>query len=383
MTGEAKLLIARTVMGRCIARNNGVGWVFPGITIVRLTTSRSSHMEKYLMRKRSLMATPFLLVILASIDSLSGQPVRVVGLFNYTTRVKCCDFCGGETGFYGWEASCCDPCDSPCFSATAGAVMMHRSHARPLTLVTQRGAERANVTHLDLDFAGGPRAGLIWHSDCGLDLELSYFGIDGWSDRLAVADANLSSPLAPDVMFDQAGAAYASELHSAEINLRQSLNCRTTWLAGFRWVELHESALAQASGELGSGNTTIRTHNHLYGYQVGAERILWEGCSGFRLDGHIKAGVYGNSGGHLAVSTGSFSVGNAYVREHHAAFVGQYGFIGRYPLTEFLSVFGGYELMWIDGVALAPNQLPNPALSTDFGDTAFYHGGILGIAGSF
>jgi hypothetical protein len=200
---------------------------------------------------------------------------------------------------------------------------------------------------------------------------------------LAVADANLSSPLAPGVPFDQAGAAYASQLHSGEINLRRSLDCRTTWLAGFRWVELHEFALAQASGASGSGDTAIRTHNHLYGCQIGAERVFWDGCGGFRLDGYIKAGVYGNSGGHLAVSTGSFSVPDAYVREDHTAFVGQYGFIGHYPLTEFLSVFGGYELMWIDGVALAPNQLPNPTPSTDFGDTAFYHGGILGITGSF
>ena len=52
--------------------------------------------------------------------------------------------------------------------------------ARPLA------PRRSTATIFNKASAGGPRLGLIRHGDCGYDLELSYFQIDGWSSDRSV-----------------------------------------------------------------------------------------------------------------------------------------------------------------------------------------------------
>ena len=95
-------------------------------------------------------------------------------------------------------AGCCDAggCQSYCcprWTASADFIILDRIGGVNQTLVsrvprtcknrfTARGVEVLNSNDFQQGFCGGPRLDLIRHGDCGYDLELSYFQIDGWSN---------------------------------------------------------------------------------------------------------------------------------------------------------------------------------------------------------
>jgi hypothetical protein len=76
-----------------------------------------------------------------------------------------------------------------------------------------------------------------------------------------------------------------------------------------------------------------------------------------RLLKTAKAGVYGNAADNdftLIVSDGQrFDAGAA---EDDVAFVGEIDLRASYPISRHVSLTGGYQLLWIDGVALASNE---------------------------
>ncbi len=70
--------------------------------------------------------------------------------------------------------------------------------------------------------------------------------------------------------------------------------------------------------------------------------------------------------------------------DEEAAFVTDMRLEGRYHLTDRAALTLGYQLMWVDGVALAPEQLDfttdqysGSALNAD--GTVFYHGAYFGL----
>lgn len=65
------------------------------------------------------------------------------------------------------------------------------------------------------------------------ELQIRYFGVDGWSDRFEDSGSFLLTEW-------EAFAGYATRLHSTEVNLRRCWTDRVTVLGGFRWVELNE-----------------------------------------------------------------------------------------------------------------------------------------------
>ena len=85
----------------------------------------------------------------------------------------------------------CQSCCCPRWTASADFIILERVGGVSQTLVervplvdhpsTTTGVEALNSNDFQQGFCGGPRVGLIRHGDCGYDLELSYFQIDGWS----------------------------------------------------------------------------------------------------------------------------------------------------------------------------------------------------------
>jgi hypothetical protein len=109
----------------------------------------------------------------------------------------------------------------------------------------------------------------------------------------------------------------------------------------------------------------IDTDNDLYGAQGGG-RIQSFNCNwGWEIIG--KAGVYGNDGSQSQNNVDELGVNDVVVRnsaasDSTAAFVGELGFSGLARLTCNSSARFGYNVLWIEGLALAPDQL-------DFSDT--------------
>jgi hypothetical protein len=298
-----------------------------------------------------------------------------------------------ETDTFGTGASCpavqeTSHCAAACWSVDAGALILHRSHARSATLAEDgtTDAELANTADFDLGWAAGPRIRIARQFACGWDVDVTYFGLDGWSASQSLADvANLRVPLvstSPTDFFDTASAFYTSRLYSTELNVGRRFCDNYRVLAGFRWVELHEAIGAEAWSPTLEGSFNSQTGNHLYGFQLGLEAVLWNNDGPFSLDGFLKAGVYASHIRMAAQGEGTYFSLDGEATRSRTSFLGEMGLVARYRLNDHWSVYGGYQVMWIEGVALAGDVVAALS-STDenmlLNGTAFYHGGLTGI----
>jgi hypothetical protein len=97
-----------------------------------------------------------------------------------------------------------------------------------------------------------------------------------------------------------------------------------------------------------------------------------------------KAGIYGNS---IDVVTTTAGVGGALplvvAADTQTSFVGEIGMNANYRVTDRFTLLAGYNLLWVTGVALAPEQLAGTNIATgvsapDSSGALFYHGVNLG-----
>jgi len=260
----------------------------------------------------------------------------------------------------------------------------------------------------------------LFHGDVDCDgygWEAGYLGV--WNmfaqaEATGAADIQAPDPLA--LLVDDfngrssARATYASTLNTIELNLftrsfdggfhrsaaqpwrRCDGYCAGTWdwLAGFRWAGIDEAAgIAFAGGTTPVPSAyTLRSSTNLFGLQAGGRgRMEWDRWA---VEGWAKAAVAGS-----AMSQSQAAIVNAVtpdppVRPAQTATEAGVGFIGDlhasivYRLTESWGVRAGYNLLWISGAALAPNQFDFGPSSTSGstlhgGSGMFLHGASLGL----
>jgi hypothetical protein len=164
------------------------------------------------------------------------------------------------------------------------------------------------------------------------------------------------------------------------------------WLAGFRWFQWNDSLGMDGLTGLGDGfGIDTRTSNDLYGMQVGVDTILLRSGGRFWVEGLGKAGVYYNRSGQYTSFTStvpdppSIAGGTSTSR---AAFVGELGVTGVWQITDRFALRTGWVAFWLNGLALAPNQLDEQCLicenepirqATDTGGGVFVNGLTLGV----
>ncbi len=292
----------------------------------------------------------------------------------------------------------CDWCFRPQWSVRAGAILLQRSTPNPLVLVNDQFAAGGNtiVDAADFRFSveGGPEVSVLRRGRL-LDWEVRYFGITEWGRSLGPiyssngAVMRFAAPLGNVGFPAQVSASYESELQNFEINVGRSPSERFRWLAGFRYVELDERGMALVM-DIGPGLnravTTVDALNRLYGFQIGAEGVLLGGGGNrLRLEGTAKAGVYHNSIHSGATLDQSLGVDYAAAAsDNHAAFVGELGFTAVYQLSPHWSLRAGYQMLWLEGVAVAAEQVPAIDLlagqaAVDTTGSPFYHGANVGL----
>jgi hypothetical protein len=97
----------------------------------------------------------------------------------------------------------------------------------------------------------------------------------------------------------------------------------------------------------------------------------------------IKAGVYGNHSD-LALTINPLNFGD---KTSHTAFQGEIGLMAIFQVTDCLSARLGYQAMWLDGIAIASDQVENvnPRIDTKpyMGGTLLYHGATAGFEYAF
>jgi hypothetical protein len=261
-----------------------------------------------------------------------------------------------------------------------------------------------------------------WHA-----LEVSYFQLADWDELAAVRDdtefiaevdadgvptvtypASLFSPFSdfgnpPTIGLDYndvAYVSYGSRLYNLEWNLRQwtYLNPRqlqVSMLVGGRYMNLDEtlryhteSAVPTPGGA--TNDVTTDTGNSMIGLQIGA-MMKWHVGRRLWVDCEVKGAAFDNDASQntVFVHDGVAAFQDPHVTrrsDHVAAFALDLNLTATLLVTPRLAVRGGYQALWIDGLALAPNNFnadPNalisgPAVLVSDG-TAVYHGPHLGV----
>ncbi|HID78168.1 MAG TPA: hypothetical protein EYP56_19515 [Planctomycetaceae bacterium] len=326
---------------------------------------------------------------------------------------------GGVFGQWAWSVPA-----APRWTVEVDTIFLHRSDVDE-TLVIEYGTEEEllNASELELDWGAGPRVDVIRHFDSGAGFQVVYFGIDSWSADAALTDpANLKVPIFVDRNFvvDDIYARYGSDLYSLEFNYRWPVARRRsllgmlgvpgagcadsqagcgdpctqcckpclTLLAGFRWIELRENAFFETSfteviDPFVWGNFDV--DNHLHGAQIGAEAVVWDRGGPLTVEVASTVGIYGNRVNRSAFASGDLGNRGFGDAGEHTAFVGEIAIKGNFYITQNLAAVAGFELLWLDGVALAPIQelAPMEATGTIVYGTAFYHGVFMGLEGRF
>lgn len=204
------------------------------------------------------------------------------------------------------------------------------------------------------------------HVDDARAWEFGYFGIFDWNAATALTNPNsLAIPgdlgLASLDYFaaDRIALFYESRLHNAEINHIWQGEYADL-LAGFRYLSLDENFILNATdSDTGSSDYRVRTSNDLYGGQLGAR--IGGGGEAWNWSATAKAGVFGNDafqGQSVAdFPPGFFLRPETGRRSSGVAFVGDVNVSLAYQITDALSARIGYNVLFIEGVALAPDQL--------------------------
>lgn len=323
---------------------------------------------------------------------------------------------------------CCDPCcNNPCptFYGQVEALFMKREPRftdQPIIVDANAGTTFVSSSDLDFEFGPGVRATIGMHLCEGPALEFSYFGLcEGEASAVAISPDPGAFLIFPDNLFgnvfvdmDIAEVNYSSSLHSFEANLLcccgsceecgdeccdecggqcgcSDVRCRSfEWFGGFRYLyldeELNISAQRIVAGGLEEGSYDVRTTNHLYGLQLGARERRTRGRWGWEATG--KAGIFGNYAQQEQTVT---DFPNFVLRPTVSSSSGGVAFIGEtnlsvlYRLTDIWNLRAGYSLIWIEGLALAPDQLDFDFASSPSGDqldnggAMFLHGANFGV----
>ncbi len=264
---------------------------------------------------------------------------------------------------------------------------------------------------LSPDVETGFRALLGYRINECTALEFSYFGVNDWNASTTVTGNNdLAIPgdlgLYSNDFFqaDVMRLDYSSQLHSLELNAVRL--CRTSCcehgspcgngcstlralevFGGFRYLRLNELFNINSTdfGE-GTSDYNIRVRNNLYGGQIGARWQRRRGCLGWVLTG--KSGIFCNDAWQsqsvsdypppfmLRTERGGGS--------RNVAFVGEANFVLTLDLSDCWTARGGYNLTWIEGVALGPDQLDftmTPTSGTMLVNDGglFLHGASVGL----
>lgn len=293
--------------------------------------------------------------------------------------------CGSPAADYGCNV--CSPCDcGPEWGFAADVLYLQRSDSGGRDIVTQdgTGAVLLNSNGLHFDEEVGGRFAIQRRCGC-VAWEAAYFGID-WDTRVSLVGAGNLNTVTGTNDFTQANSVvvdYQSDLDSYELNRWVQASDSLAWMIGGRVVTLDETLALTSSAGMNVGMFGIRTENELYGMQIGYRyaRCL---AGNFDLFSTGKAGIYYNNAERYVEFTDSNeTLRDANGNDNQPAFCGEVDFGARYHVTPCFSLRGGYQLIWIDGVALASEQLRqsaaslNPVPAVDRG-TLFAHGFFAG-----
>lgn len=308
-------------------------------------------------------------------------------------------------------AECCPPAceprvchvldpwgEDPLWSGRTEALLLWRDNPQGLLLFNDAAGNSAlNTADFGSGMAAGPRFTLFRHTGDQGAIEFNYFRVQTFTAEKSLTGGFRQSShgiyCCPDTtLYSDVGGTLTAGLQSFELNRRFPTDGGWQWLTGFRWVQWQEEILIDVSdGGVPASRFNSGTFNDLYGWQAGADSILYGLGKSFRIEGLGKAGVYYNQAAQnsssLTMATLPPTELSVATRAGRAAFVGEIGLTAVYDVADWLSIRAGYAAFWLGGIATATNQLGAQDLCagqpisgrTDTGGSVVVQGITLGL----
>ena len=321
-------------------------------------------------------------------------------LAGHSARAEWLPICGG------WESY-----------AVFDVLFMQRDNTAndgPLVLDGDTLATAIGSSSLQFPVAPGIRTAYGQHGPDGTGWEVGYLGVYGmFADAAAAGSGTLeiAPPLSSEVASlrgaSAARATYGSVLNSAEVNVLLTERClhqprssgyaaechsgtfTLDWLAGFRWAGLDEQAALAFGDGPGSLETgyAVRTSSNLFGGQLGLRgRADWQGWA---VEGWAKAALAGSVLAQSQDAIVDSITGDVYrsARGSRTDTPGGIFDVGAtlvYRLSDTWGLRFGYSMLWLTGVALAPDQFDFAAdtaagTTLDANQTLWLGGANLGL----
>jgi len=346
------------------------------------------------------------------------QPLPVEG------TAGCCEICGA-----GYECP-------RLWTWYNGAKILNRGRARSMLLsVNQAGEGVLNADNANFDVAGGYETRVQYYLGNDLEnrdqfIEFVYWGLNEWKDEQYVNGQRLTyeSSLFGGTSFtagnlftfydfmdfnyaDLHRIHYESEINNFELNWwfkprprpdRLALLPNGKWqrqcqpgtyfnyAIGFRGLSFDEGFIFDSRGSIVSeggtetlyGRQTIRAKNDTFGLQLAGELLFRR--HRFEWGARVKAAPMFN----WAEQTTDIALARSpshivrYAKDDDVCFMGEVSLVASYRILPRMRAFASYDMMWLDGVALAPEQLDfslkSPGVINDNG-TVFFQGVSLGF----
>ncbi len=295
-----------------------------------------------------------------------------------------CDDCGLES-----SEEYCDWFCLPTWEGSVGALFLTRSRPDGGIMVGNNpftGTSFSRGSDFNFNTGAGFDVNIARRFGNGDQLEGRYFGIDEIS---AVHQFNAPGNFIGAGFTGPGGTLFrgtnTTKISSAELNWRRPLTERFTVLAGFRYLGFNDSVDYTLNTTVARG--LYQFQNRLYGGQIGTDLSLIEAGRPFQLHVIGKVGVYGNDvDGRLREFQGVNPIGTFGRDDTGTSFLGDLQIVGSYKLTSHIALRGGYQMLWLENLALAGDNaslsLQNPSLlntTTDQNGSAFLHGAMAGV----
>lgn len=303
---------------------------------------------------------------------------------------------------------------APVWYARAEAVWLSRNDqpTRNLTVFDDDGndplEDRIVLSTADLDpsAAVGTRITIGRYLSERTSLEGQFYGLHDWDDRVATPldesnqpynawfgdDDESSFAIGAFSASAQHEVSFESDFNSAEFGIRRWMRSDTSVLLGLRYMSVDErlTFLSRDDGPSDPsaiGLYDIKTDNNMFGVQIGTEFVRQFGWHWLYFNAEAKGGVYLNKATHDSQffvsipsadsdSTSEDNLGLARNAEFSIGLTAQ--------LTEHFSLRGGYTVNYINGVAVAADQIdltPHRINSREYINdegTVIYHGAYFG-----
>ncbi|MCA9267657.1 MAG: hypothetical protein KDA41_04275 [Planctomycetales bacterium] len=249
------------------------------------------------------------------------------------------------------------------------------------------GEEFFSLSEFEFDYVPGVRSAVQRNFNESSSVEAIYLrALEEFQDDALLDDADQLVLAAAGVVVgptdDPFLLHYQTKLQSGEVNFQlHSDTGAVTLLLGGRWLEIDDAFSAKLT--TGAEQLTVEAGNRLFGGQIGVEGSHWVNYGILRLDGSLKGGVYHNSLRQKSSSTFA-PAATATASDEEIAWVGEARAGGACPITKHAFIYGGYHAIYVNGIAVAADQinstnLATPAASIYPDGRALFHGWFLGL----